>query len=626
MKRAVGAILAALLIMMLCVNAVQADSLSILSAQPVSVAAIDGLSEDFITGADVSSLLSLEAGGRVFYGFDGREQDLLKTLSESGVNYIRVRVWNDPFDSDGNGYGGGNCTVDTAIELGRRAAEYGMGLLVDLHYSDFWADPGKQQAPKAWAGMTYDEKTAAVYGYTADSIRRIQEAGVTIGMIQVGNETNNGFCGEAEPERRYALTRTAAKAVRDADGGIQIAVHFTNPESARYTDFADDLISYNVDYDIFSTSFYPEYHGTVDNLKQQLRAVHDLTGKKVMIAETSWAYTSDIIGAYKRSVQGQADEIADCVRAMTELGDWAVGVFYWEPAWIDVPGETEDERSMIRENCGAGWASSYAGSYDPDDAGRYYGATACIPTSLFDPEGHPLDSLRTFLYLREGSSYSPKNYLADPSFEGGGDWKITEARAGTVGFSDDPSNARDGDRSLHFWDGERVEFTAEQTVTGLPEGGYTFSISAQGECIGEDSVVKIYVLSGGERYERSFTLGGWRVWKAPMLGAIPCAGGEITVGVQVSAGGGSWGSFDLAELTKDPEAVLRGDADGDGRVTVIDATAIQRRLAELPTASFNETAADVTGGGLSVTDATAIQRYLAGFDDPHRVGVHEAVI
>ena len=148
---------------------------------------------DFITGADVSSLLSLEASGRKFYGFDGREQDLLKTLNESGVNYIRVRVWNDPFDENGNGYGGGNCTVDTAIELGRRAARYGMGLLVDFHYSDFWADPGKQQAPKAWRSMSFDEKATAVRDFTIDSITRIEQSGVRINMVQVGNETNNGF-------------------------------------------------------------------------------------------------------------------------------------------------------------------------------------------------------------------------------------------------------------------------------------------------------------------------------------------------------------------------------------------------------------------------------------------------
>ena len=157
----------------------------------------ENLAGDFIMGADVSTLLTQEASGVVSYDFDGQQQDLLKVLHDAGVNYIRVRVWNDPFDEAGNGYGGGNCTVDTAIEIGKRAARYDMGLLVDFHYSDFWADPSKQQAPKAWEALSLEEKEQAIYDYTVESIRKIQDAGVAIGMIQVGNETTNGFCVQA---------------------------------------------------------------------------------------------------------------------------------------------------------------------------------------------------------------------------------------------------------------------------------------------------------------------------------------------------------------------------------------------------------------------------------------------
>ncbi len=601
--------------------AVNASALEPVVSQPISAAEIEGLSDDFITGADVSSLLSLEASGRVFYGFDGKQQDLLKTLSESGVNYIRVRVWNDPFDEDGNGYGGGNCTLDTAVTLGRRAAAYGMALLVDFHYSDFWADPGKQQAPKAWQAMTPEEKKTAIYDYTAQSLLTLKQSGVKVGMVQVGNETTNGFCGETEKARRYSLMRTAAEAVRDTDPAILIAVHFTNPEKKLYAEYARDLQTYGVDYDVFATSFYPEFHGTIYNLKEQLETVHTLTGKKVMIAETSWAYDSTLLGAYKRSVQGQADEIADCVRAMTELGDYAIGVFYWEPAWIDVPGDTEQERIVKRETCGAGWASSYSVAYDPDDAGKYYGATACIPSSLFDPDGRPLESLKVFRYVRQGSPETPRNYLTDPSFEAGGSaWKLTEASEGTVDFPFDPSDAREGNRSLHFWSDKPVEFTAEQTLTGLPDGEYTFSLSAQGGSAGDQAMMKIYAVSGSKRYEQRFTLDGWRSWKVPMLADIPCSDGKITVGVAVTAAPGAWGSIDSAELIKASQVILRGDADGDGAVTVLDATAIQRRLVGFTTDRFVAAAADVTGNGLDILDATAIQRYLAGFENTCDIG------
>lgn len=369
----------------------------------ISVEKIEGLANDFMLGVDISSIISLEASGRVFYDFNGNEQDIFKTLSESGVNYIRVRVWNNPFDDNGNGYGGGNCTVDTAIEIGKRAAEYDMGLFVDFHYSDFWADPGKQQAPKAWENMSVAEKENAIYSYTAESLASIKENGVKVGMVQIGNETTGGMCGEFEKENIYRLMKSAAKAVREYDSNIKIAVHYTNPEKKAYSYYAEDLKNYGMDYDIFATSYYPEYHGTIDNLKNELTKVHNITGKNVMIAETSWSYASNQNNAYASSVQGQADEIYACINAMNELGDYAVGVFYWEPAWIDVPGTTENEKNEKREKYGAGWASSYAGAYDPDDAGKYYGATSCITTSLFDKEGYPLESLKTFLFARFGT-------------------------------------------------------------------------------------------------------------------------------------------------------------------------------------------------------------------------------
>ena len=390
----------------------------------------ENLAGDFIMGADVSTLLTQEASGVVYYDFDGQPQDLLKVLHDAGVNYIRVRVWNDPFDAAGNGYGGGNCTVDTAIEIGKRAAQYDMGLLVDFHYSDFWADPSKQQAPKAWEALSLEEKEQAIYDYTVESIRKIQDAGVAIGMIQVGNETTNGFCGETAVPRQYALMASAAKAVRDTNPDILIAVHYTNPEAQKYGHYAATLDVYGVDYDVFATSYYPFWHGTLENLKAQLQAVIDRSGKKVMIAETSYAYTlQDTDGSgnsigeqltyekpYPFTVQGQARELSDVIQAMADLGSSAIGVFYWEPAWITVPGETQAEKSALWEANGAGWASSYAADYDPDDAGVYYGGSACDNQALFDPEGHPLESLKTFTYVRTGTDIPRKIDSVEPVY------------------------------------------------------------------------------------------------------------------------------------------------------------------------------------------------------------------
>jgi len=420
------AILTALLLVCLagCAAATESGaeaSAESISAEPVEaglvVDKVDGLPDDFIMGADVSSLISLENSGVVYYDFDGNEQDPLLTMQQSGVNYIRVRVWVDPYDADGNGYGGGDCDIQTAAVIGARAAQYGMKLLVDFHYSDFWADPSKQQAPKAWEGMSVDEKAEAIKTYTTESLQTLVDAGTDVGMVQIGNETTNGFCGETSWPAMYQLIAAGASAVRAFDPDIRIAVHFTNPEDGEYHNYAFLLDHYDVDYDIFASSYYPYWHGTLENLVSELQNIIETYGKKVMIAETAWAYTLDdsdghanTIGEkpnyekrYSFSVQGQADEISSVISAVASLGDAAAGVFYWEPAWIAVPADSLEARKALWETYGSGWASRYAAEYDPNDAGVYYGGCACENQALFDSAGHPLESLKTFSYVRTGT-------------------------------------------------------------------------------------------------------------------------------------------------------------------------------------------------------------------------------
>ena len=190
---------------------------------------VEHLPEDFILGMDVSSVLAQERSGVVYRGFEGQEQDVFKILAENGVNYIRVRVWNDPFDAEGHGYGGGNCTIDTALEIGKRATRYNMRLLVDFHYSDFWADPGKQKAPKAWKDMDLDKKAAALETFTRESLQKLWSAGVDVGMVQVGNETNGAMCGEKEWSAIVKLMAAGSKAVREVYPDALVAVHFANP-------------------------------------------------------------------------------------------------------------------------------------------------------------------------------------------------------------------------------------------------------------------------------------------------------------------------------------------------------------------------------------------------------------
>lgn len=384
----------------------------------VFVEPVAGISDDFIRGMDASAVLSVEKSGAKYYGYDGKEQDVFETLAESGVNYIRLRVWNDPYDENGNGYGGGDNDVATAIELGKRATQYGMKVNIDFHYSDFWADPKRQHAPKAWEGMSADEKADALYDFTKESLTQILDAGVDVGMVQVGNEINNGMSGETDVPAVMGLLSAGSRAVREiADSygkDIRIVLHYTNIEDNEEVDtMAANLKEYGVDYDIFGLSYYPFWDGTNENMQNVAKNIMDRYGKKVVIAETSYCYTEkdgdgfgnsfdgieDVVDGYAPTVQSQATMIRDICAAANEVG--VIGVFYWEGTWIPV-GSADQDNSALWEKYGSGWASSYSAEYDPDDAGLYYGGCSWDNQAMFDFTGHPLPSLNVFRYLKDG--------------------------------------------------------------------------------------------------------------------------------------------------------------------------------------------------------------------------------
>ena len=383
----------------------------------VFVEKVEGLEEDFILGMDASCGPALEASGVKYYNFDGWEQDVFRTLAENGINYIRVRIWNDPFDSSGRGYGGGNCTIDTALEIGKRATAYGMKLLVNFHYSDFWADPGKQMAPKAWKGMEIEEKAQALYAYTRDSLKKLKQAGVAVGMVQIGNETNGHFCGEKTWFNMQQLFSAGSRAVREVFPDALVAVHFANPEKAgSYDTYAAKLDYYKVDYDVFASSYYPFWHGSLENLSQVLTGIHNTYGKKVMVMETSYAYTpedtdfngntisdgSAVTKDYPYTVQGQTRSVQNVIKTVASIPG-GIGVVYWEGTWITVGQNSWEDNHEKWEQFGSGWASSYAAGYDPEDAGKYYGGSAVDNQALFGPDGKPLESLRVFHLVRYGN-------------------------------------------------------------------------------------------------------------------------------------------------------------------------------------------------------------------------------
>ena len=417
-KRALTALLlaAALLLCACGSGAAPKEEKNTVTSDSLYVKKVENLPEDFFLGMDVSSVLAEERSGVKYYDFDGTEKDLFAILAENGVNLIRVRVWNDPYDSAGRGYGGGNNDIDAAVEIGRRAAANGMKLLVDFHYSDFWADPGKQFAPKAWAGMAIEEKTEAAYTFTKECLEKLRENGVDVGMVQVGNETNGALAGEKIWFNIQYIMAAGARAVREVYPEALVAVHFANPENAEsYAGYASKLAYYDLDYDVFGSSYYPYWHGTLENLAAVLGGIAEQYGKKVMVLETSYAFTPDdtdfsgntisdgsaVVKNYPYTVQGQANSVRDVIDTVNSIG--GIGVVYWEGAWITVGTSSWEENSEKWERDGSGWASSYAAAYDPNDAGKYYGGSAVDNQAFFDASGRAIESLKLFALLRSGN-------------------------------------------------------------------------------------------------------------------------------------------------------------------------------------------------------------------------------
>lgn len=616
----------------------------------IYVEPVEGLPEDFIKGMDVSSVLAEEASGVVYYNKNGEKQDLFQILADAGVNYIRVRVWNDPYDTKGNGYGGGNCDAKTAAIIGRRAAACGMKLLVDFHYSDFWADPSKQKAPKEWAHMTYEDKKQAIYDYTKESLELMLSAGADIGMVQIGNETNNGMAGETEWERITPLMGKASSAIRDVAGeagkDIRIAVHFTNIEdNDKLKRLAQTLADAKLDYDVFGVSYYPYWHGTMENLTNTLVYINETYGKKTAVLETSYAYTlengdgfdnsvseKDLLKDYAATVQSQATCIRDIMAATAAAGEAALGVFYWEGAWVPVGSDKTANESIWEEN-GSGWASSFSAKYDPDDAGLYYGGCSWENQAMFDFTGKALPSLDVFKYVNYGTICEPRvdfvestvvnlnvgeelvlpetlhvvyndrslsgpvevawneeeysnidtsvmadyvingflddgtpvkchvkvakvNYVQNPGFEEKNTamWKVTyNGSSNPTDVQTKESDALTGVNSFHFWSREALDFSVEQTVTGLSEGTYTLNAGIQGGDVGSEAQIYLYAVAGDTTYRSEpVTLSGWGNWQTPEIKGLVLDGGtEVTIGIHVTAAARGWGTIDDFYLYKE---------------------------------------------------------------------------
>ena len=352
---------------------------------------------EFIKGMDVSTLLEVEKLGGKFYK-DGVEMELLSILETYGVNYVRLRLWNDPYSEDGKPYGAGGNDFGTTLVLAKRALEKKMGFLLDFHYSDFWTDPGKQVIPKAWKGMNVDELEQAVFDYTKETLLALKKEDAFPTMIQVGNELTNGMLwpyGQVpEYDNLARFVNAGIKAVREVDKDVPIMIHLDNGgNNELYRTWFDEFMKRGEEFQIIGMSYYPFWHGTLADLENNMNDVAKRYGKDIIIAEVSMGFTMEDFKEYEKlsdeqrkgmatkpalaekveypmTPEGQSDFMQDIMTRITKVPDGkGKGFFYWEPAWIPVEGSgwaTEESLVYIQDKgpCGNEWANQALFDYD----------------------------------------------------------------------------------------------------------------------------------------------------------------------------------------------------------------------------------------------------------------------
>ena len=340
--------------------------------QKIVVEKVDGLSEEFMKGVDISMIDQIERTGGKFYNARGEEEDIFKILKDHGVNYVRIRLWNNPvYEEDqydkngklvakkGEKRGGGDNTIETDLRIAKRIKTAGLKFMLDFHYSDFWADPGKQYMPQDWKNLSPKQLEDTVEKFTRETIDRFTAEGCTPDSVQTGNELNSGFMwpvGQTWSDDKNAkiggmkefmrLLDRATKGVRTAKGGdkIKIVIHLAaGGKQDLYKYVFDDVKKAKIDYDIIGLSFYPYWHGSMADLKANMEMCAKRYGKEMAVVETAYAFTeengdfqgnvfqvySDEANGYVPSVQGQATELRDIIATVAGVKG-GCGVFYWE--------------------------------------------------------------------------------------------------------------------------------------------------------------------------------------------------------------------------------------------------------------------------------------------------------
>lgn len=568
----------------------------------------------FIKGADISSLQAVEDYGGIFYDFEGKKTDPVAFLMENGCNYFRLRIWNNPtmsFDA------GDYCDLEHTKEMAVRIKEAGGDYLLDFHYSDWWADPNNQTIPAEWASMSEDEIVQAVYDYTAEVLNTLAAEDAYPDMVQIGNEIGNGMLwsyGTTDhPDTLAAFLNSGIKAVRDTTPEGQetrIMIHVETGGSKGATETFFSMIEEHgvTDYDIVGLSYYPYWHGTFSEMRENVLNVYQKFGKQVVLAETAYPFTNDNADD-KRNMVSEADLTGvgfeageENQRLVLELimntvagCEGGLGIFYWEPVWLAVDGagvskgsgnEWENQALFDFEGKALSGIKAFgfapgtldndkallAYPFDPVEIDRsaagealrdelpQYAKVLYLDGTTRDAQVEwDLDSRKDITETRcafQGKvldfSVSLPAILADTGKvnnldfeEGDSGWNIQQSKSAGKICNDDSSYPHSGEWSFQFWNADEFDIDLYQPVKIEESGEYHLQVWSQG-IGGSGLAMTLYIADseGNIISSTDFTNMGWNEWQHPAVSTELNAGEEVRIGVKIDGGADDWGTLD----------------------------------------------------------------------------------
>ena len=452
----------------------------------------------FAKGADISWVTEMEASNYKFINKAGAQQDLFALLkNDYALNTIRLRVWVNP-------PGGYNNAADVLAKA-QRAQALGYRLLIDFHYSDDFADPGKQTKPAAWQNYTLDQLKQAVYDHTSSVLTLLKTNGITPEWVQVGNETNDGMLW---PEGRLtvngfanfaAFVNQGYAAVKAVSPGTKVIVHFANGQNnGAFRYYFDGLKANNANWDVIGLSLYPDADTWPTFTAQAQANMNDLVsrypGKEVMVVETGLASYVPIA-----TRQMLLDLIAKTQAVPSNKG---LGVLYWEPEAYN-------------------WKGYTLGAWGTD--GR---ATAAMDGFITAPTP-PLVNNPGFEYT--AATQTPLG------------WTTTSTADADADKTEGPGHS--GQFQLTHYKATAYSVTTSQVISNLPNGTYTLRAWVQSG--GGQTTCQLYGRSGTVEQARALPTGSWQQLSVP---GIVVANGQCEIGLRSVAGAGNYANLDDVEL------------------------------------------------------------------------------